>query len=174
MRALAALAGERLVHKTGEGDGVTVIYKRPQMVEGLGDLPWHRDCGMGGHAVLCPTLVLSLYLVEATPETGELVDAAGLAPRVVQHACTRASASAPRGAHFARARGRRVAALRRHHARRAAAAGKGPRGATAPARSSASRVPTRAHHRGEKSYNDVLHAREDGQIEHLEKVASRA
>src|SRR5205814_7390996 len=55
------------------GEGVTVIYKRPGMVEGLGDLPWHRDCGMGGHAVMCPTLLISVYLTAATPETGELL-----------------------------------------------------------------------------------------------------
>jgi hypothetical protein len=33
--------------------------------------------------------------------------------------------------------------------------------------------PDARHHRGEKSYNEVLHAREDGQIEHLAKVAGR-
>ena len=30
------------------------------------------------------------------------------------------------------------------------------------------------HHRGEKSYNAVLHQRGDGQIEHLTRVAERA
>jgi hypothetical protein len=30
------------------------------------------------------------------------------------------------------------------------------------------------HHRGDKSYNDVLHQRRDGRIEHLAKVAERA
>ena len=34
--------------------------------------------------------------------------------------------------------------------------------------------PEAAHHRGEKSYNDVLHGREDGQVEHLLRVADRA
>jgi hypothetical protein len=33
--------------------------------------------------------------------------------------------------------------------------------------------PEARHHRGEDSYNDVLHQREDGQIEHLERVARR-
>ena len=34
----------------GEGkvDGVTVVFKNSEMTEGLSDLPWHRDCGMGG------------------------------------------------------------------------------------------------------------------------------
>ena len=29
------------------------------------------------------------------------------------------------------------------------------------------------HHRGEQSYNAVLHRRDDGQIEHLARVADR-
>ena len=34
--------------------------------------------------------------------------------------------------------------------------------------------PGASHHRGESSYNAVLHQREDGQIEHLAKRAERA
>src|SRR5581483_8885448 len=70
---LVALAERPLVHTRGEGQGVTAIYKQPEMSKsGLSDLPWHRDCGMGGHAVMCPRLLVSIYLREATPETGEL------------------------------------------------------------------------------------------------------
>ena len=53
-------------------DGVTVIYKRSEMVEGLADLPWHRDCGMGGHAHMCPCVVMSIYVSEGNAATGEL------------------------------------------------------------------------------------------------------
>ena len=51
---------------------MSVIIKNPDMTEGLSDLPWHRDCGMGGHAVTCPVLICSLFIAPATPETGEL------------------------------------------------------------------------------------------------------
>jgi len=170
--ALAKLAGGDLVHKRGEGDGVTVIFKRPDMVEGLGDLPWHRDCGMGGHAVLCPTLVLSLYLVEATPRTGELVMLPGShqASFNTVHAGQR---DAPRGAHFAA----RAGDVSLHFGDTMHAAPP-PRG-RAPAAYRTSAIlgfsrPDARHHRGEKSYNAVLHAHADGQIDHLEKVASRA
>jgi hypothetical protein len=70
---LAALADEPLVYRRGEGDGVAVIYKHPDLVEGLGDLPWHRDCGMGGHAVTCPTAIASVFLTDGTPGSGELL-----------------------------------------------------------------------------------------------------
>ena len=33
--------------------------------------------------------------------------------------------------------------------------------------------PEARHHRGEHSYNDALHQRDDGQIEHLDQVAKR-
>ncbi len=58
--------------REGESDRVTVLWKRPDMVEGLGDLPWHRDCGMGGHALNCPSAVLTICLTSGAPEAGEL------------------------------------------------------------------------------------------------------
>ena len=53
-------------------DAVTVLWKNPGVREGLSDLPWHRDCGMGGHATMCPTMVGSIFLSANTPEAGAL------------------------------------------------------------------------------------------------------
>ena len=172
LRALADLAREPLVHKKGEGEGVTVIYKHPQMAEGLGDLPWHRDCGMGGHAAMCPVLIASVYLTPATPETGTLAMLPGshtasfgtrpanhpsVPPHVVLHAApgdvsihygdTMHAAPPPTATDRDAYRISAIVGFAR---------------------------PDAAHHRGEKSYNDVLHGREDGQVEHLERVADRA
>ena len=58
-------------------DFISVLYKNPEMVEGLSDLPWHRDCGMGGHASMCPTINLSIFLSETNDETGPLRFLAG-------------------------------------------------------------------------------------------------
>jgi phytanoyl-CoA dioxygenase PhyH len=170
LHALKDLAGEPLVYKKGEGEGVTVIFKRPNMREGLGDLPWHRDCGMGGHAVMCPILLLSLYLTPATPQTGELAMLPG------SH---RASFNAhdPRGdqtafaAHFAA----RPGDVSVHYSDTVHAA---PPPADPQCQGRISAVvafarPDARHHRGENSYNDVLHQRADGQIEHLETLAKR-
>lgn len=169
--ALVALADRPLRHAKGEGGGVTVIYKQPEMsAGGLSDLPWHRDCGMGGHATMCPILLLSIYLREATPETGELAMLPG-------------SHTASFNAHD------RTLDPWRHAARFAARPGDvsvhfGDTVHAAPPPEpglDAYRVsavvsfasPEARHHRGEDSYNDVLHQREDGQIEHLERVARR-
>ncbi len=171
--SLAALAAEPLVHGRGEGDGVTVIWKIPGVREGMGDLPWHRDCGMGGHAVMCPTLILSIYLTEASPETGELVFLPGSTRRsAVQVGDTRDPGS-PRGAHFHAQPGD----VSLHY-------GDTLHAAPPPTRDDLDRYrisavlgfarPGARHHRGESSYNAVLHQRADGQVEHLAKRAERA
>ena len=46
--------------------------KTPGVASGLSDLPWHRDCGMGGHASMCPTLITSVFLGHNSPEAGAL------------------------------------------------------------------------------------------------------
>ena len=56
----------------GDVDGCTVLFKQPGMVEGLSDLPWHRDCGMGGHAVMCPAVNCSIHLGPVNEAAGDL------------------------------------------------------------------------------------------------------
>ena len=170
---LAGLSEHPLAHGKGEGDGVTIIWKVPGVSEGMGDLPWHRDCGMGGHAVMCPTLLCSIFLTEATPESGELVFLPGSTRRsAVQVGDTRDPRS-PRGAHF-RAKPGDVSL---HYGDTLHAAPPPTRADLAQYRISAvlgfSR-PGAHHHHGESSYNAVLHQREDGQIEHLAQRARRA
>lgn len=70
---LVALADTKMVpNDPGEIDAVSVLWKLPEIAEGLADLPWHRDCGMGGHASMCPTMVCSIFLGSNNPEAGEL------------------------------------------------------------------------------------------------------
>jgi ectoine hydroxylase-related dioxygenase (phytanoyl-CoA dioxygenase family) len=169
--ALKDLGDEELVYRKGEGEGVTVIFKHPGMVEGLGDLPWHRDCGMGGHAVMCPTAIASVYLTEASPETGELAflpgsrDMAfnGHDPQCREHLLS---------AHFHA----RPGDVTLHYSDTVHAAPPPTAADRAAYRISAIvsyARPDARHHRGEASYNDVLHRRDDGQVEHLVSVAKR-
>ena len=76
IRRVVDTAAEALVPKVPDDpeavDLVTILWKRPDMAEGLADLPWHRDCGMGGHALNCPSVVLTICLTTGTPEAGEL------------------------------------------------------------------------------------------------------
>jgi hypothetical protein len=165
LRALADLADERLEHRAREGEeGVSVLWKRPRMREGLGDLPWHRDCGMGGHAALCPILIVSVYLTPATPETGEL----RMLPGSWSRGCGPIDAGhprAPRGVSFAAAPGD----VSLHYGDTMHAAPPPTRDDLAVYRISAVTGfarPGGRPHRG-RHYNEVLHRREDGQVEHL-------
>lgn len=172
LRALADLADGALAPRSGEGNGVTVIYKSPGVRDGLSDLPWHRDCGMGGHAVMCPVLIASVFLTPATPETGELRFLPGSWRGTFGfHEAT--DARAPRGVGFRLAPGDVTV----HY-------GDGMHAAPPPTRADLPEYrisattgfarPGARHHRGDGSYNDVLHQREDGRIEHLARVADRA
>ena len=168
--ALRDLADEHLVHRKGEGDGVTVILKNPDMVEGLGDIPWHRDCGLGGHAVMCPTLIVSVYLTHATPDTGDLRMLPG-------------SREASFNAHVSRSERLTDVAFRARpgdvsvHYSDTVHAAPPPAGRGLDTYRISAIVgfarPGAEHHRGERGYNEVLHQRADGQIEHLVKVAER-
>jgi hypothetical protein len=165
MRALVDLADEPLAHRTAGGEeGVSVIWKRPRMKEGLGDLPWHRDCGMGGHAILCPILIASVYLTPATPETGEL----RMLPGSWSRGCGPIDARhprAPRGVSIAAAPGD----VSLHYGDTMHAAPPPTRDDLPEYRISAVTAFARpgAHpHRG-RHYNELLHRREDGQVEHL-------
>ncbi|MDJ0849407.1 MAG: phytanoyl-CoA dioxygenase family protein [Myxococcota bacterium] len=171
IRRLADLADEPLVPRKGEGNGVTVIYKIPGIEEGLANLPWHRDCGMGGHSVMCPVLIASVFLTPATPETGELRFLPGSWQGTTGFR-EATDPAAPRGVGF-RAEPGDVTV---HYGDVMHAAPPPTREGLDVYRISATtgfaRAQARVHRGG--SYNEVLHQREDGQIEHLSKVAERA
>jgi Phytanoyl-CoA dioxygenase (PhyH) len=171
---LVALSEFELVHRRRGSDeeAVSVIYKTPEMAEGLSDLPWHRDCGMGGHAAMCPLMVASVFLEESTPESGELRMLPGSWRGAVPF-MDPSHPRAPRGAAF-RARPGDVS-LHYGDVMHAAPPPTDPHRARY--RISATVGFTRPgarHHAGRGQYNDVLHRREDGQIEHLVKVAEKA
>lgn len=54
-------------------DYVSILYKQAGVVfDGKADQPWHRDCGLGGHKLMCPLMNGSLFLNAANRESGEL------------------------------------------------------------------------------------------------------
>jgi Phytanoyl-CoA dioxygenase (PhyH) len=69
---IAALGGDELRDAHDRLDGNGVVIKVPGSSGGLADLPWHRDCGMGGHPVKCPMLNVGIQLDAATADTGQL------------------------------------------------------------------------------------------------------
>jgi ectoine hydroxylase-related dioxygenase (phytanoyl-CoA dioxygenase family) len=77
LRRIAALHGAPLRPSPDRLDGHTVVIKNADVVSGLSDLPWHRDCGMGGHPVLCPSVLIGIQLDVASAANGQLVFLAG-------------------------------------------------------------------------------------------------
>jgi hypothetical protein len=72
VRRLAALAGVPLRAALDRADGHSVVIKNAGVVEGLSDLPWHRDCGLGGHPITCPAINLGVQLDAASAARGRL------------------------------------------------------------------------------------------------------
>jgi len=77
MRRIGALGRPDLRPSADRNDGHNVVIKVPGAETGLADLPWHRDCGMGGHSVKCPLLNVGIQLDAATPAAGQLQMIAG-------------------------------------------------------------------------------------------------
>lgn len=164
------LVAPAFVPRFGEGNGVTVIYKNPGVTDGLSDLPWHRDCGLGGHALLCPMLICSTFLTPVNPDVGDLV----FLPGSHRSSCgyMDPSIAPPNAVHVVAEPGD----LTVHYSDVMHAAPPPKRSDLAQYRVSAVTDYGRAdarNHRGEQSYNEILHQRDDGQIEHLASVARR-
>jgi ectoine hydroxylase-related dioxygenase (phytanoyl-CoA dioxygenase family) len=77
LRRIAALTHETLEPEVDCLDGQSVVIKLPEITAGLADLPWHRDCGLGGHPVLCPTIAIGIQLDAASAASGQLHFLAG-------------------------------------------------------------------------------------------------
>ena len=77
IRRLAELGPPGLVPTLDCLDGFAAVLKQPDVVEGLADLPWHQDCGLGGHPVICPGIQIGIQLDAATAATGQLHFLAG-------------------------------------------------------------------------------------------------
>lgn len=58
-------------------DHIDVLMKPVDIVEGVSDLPWHKDCSLGLHSYQCLQLVLGLSLTASGPDNGQLGVVAG-------------------------------------------------------------------------------------------------
>src|SRR5204863_1910277 len=77
LQRIGLLGGPELRICSDRLDGNGVVIKVPGAEVGLADLPWHRDCGMGGHPVKCPMLNIGIQLDAATAGAGQLHMIAG-------------------------------------------------------------------------------------------------
>ena len=66
-----------LVAHADRMNGHFAVLKRPGASEGLTDLPWHIDCGLGGHSLSCPGIHIGLQLTASNPAVGAFSVLAG-------------------------------------------------------------------------------------------------
>ncbi len=162
---LASLAPESLSPRRTDGvQTVSVLWKRKRVAEGLSDLPWHRDCGMGGHALNCPAMVMSICLTTGTPGAGELRVLPGSHKGSYPFVDGR-DVRAPEGVALDVGPGD----LSLHYGD-VMHASMAPTDDTTPERISlliGLVAPDHGNHLGKAHYNDVLLGNPDGQVEHL-------
>ncbi|MEY2398764.1 MAG: hypothetical protein QOJ00_1938 [Actinomycetota bacterium] len=53
-------------------EGAAILLKVPGQTQGLSNIPWHQDCGMGGHAIYCPSVGVGIQLTGSNAETGNI------------------------------------------------------------------------------------------------------
>jgi hypothetical protein len=86
---LHRLLGQEPAVEHDHSDGVSVVCKVGGATDGLADLPWHADCGLGGHPLLCPSLAVGIQLEAGSAATGRMRFLAGShvtsAPRFAPH-----------------------------------------------------------------------------------------
>lgn len=58
-------------------DGPMVFIKSPNVKTGLANLLWHKDCGLGGHPIMCPLIQVGIQLDPANAENGHVRVVAG-------------------------------------------------------------------------------------------------
>ncbi|WP_162602520.1 phytanoyl-CoA dioxygenase family protein [Nocardioides daejeonensis] len=54
-------------------EGMAVLLKAPGKTQGLSNIPWHQDCGMGGHRILCPGVSIGIQVTGSSAATGNLL-----------------------------------------------------------------------------------------------------
>jgi len=104
-RARALLASERflrigrLVEGNYEprtvGNCIEALVKPIGVVEGISDVPWHKDCSLGMHSYRCCGLTCGISVTGADARSGQLRVVAGSHRALVQPAFVRSSSDLP-------------------------------------------------------------------------------
>ena len=74
---LGALTGDG--HQWGgmEGNALEALIKPIGIVEGISDVPWHKDCSLGRHSYECSSLTVGISVTGADATSGQLRAVAG-------------------------------------------------------------------------------------------------
>jgi hypothetical protein len=77
-RSLADIAGDGHVADSARGaNRIEALFKPLGIVEGISDVPWHKDCGLGRHSYDCCGLTVGISVTGADAVSGQLRVIAG-------------------------------------------------------------------------------------------------
>lgn len=74
---IGEITGEGHQHSGLEGNAIEALIKPLQVVEGISDLPWHKDCSLGRHSYECCSLTVGISVTGAGADSGQLRVIAG-------------------------------------------------------------------------------------------------
>jgi hypothetical protein len=87
--------GHRL-GKPGPNDNLIEALVKPiGIVEGISDVPWHKDCSLGSHSYRCCSLTVGISVTGADAESGQLRVVAGSHRALIQPAFVRRNLDLP-------------------------------------------------------------------------------
>lgn len=72
-----------------DGNRVEALVKPIGVVEGISDVPWHKDCSLGRHSYQCSGLTVGISVTGADERSGQLAVVAGSHRALVQPAFVR-------------------------------------------------------------------------------------
>lgn len=77
LQRLAGLTGDDHVYGGMRDNRIEALFKPFDVVEGISDLPWHKDCALGRHSYDCCSMTVGISVSGADAESGQLRVVAG-------------------------------------------------------------------------------------------------
>lgn len=74
---IGEITGDGHVHAGLQGNAIEALVKPLDVVEGISDLPWHKDCSLGRHSYECCSLTVGISVTGADADSGQLRVIAG-------------------------------------------------------------------------------------------------
>lgn len=76
-RQLGEISGDGHTHCGLEGNAIEALIKPLDVVKGISDLPWHKDCSLGRHSYECCSLTVGISVTGGGEDSGQLRVIAG-------------------------------------------------------------------------------------------------
>ena len=87
--------GHRLGKPGADRNLVEALVKPIGVVEGISDVPWHKDCSLGSHSYRCCSMTVGISVTGAGADSGQLGVVAGSHRALIQPAFVRRGLDLP-------------------------------------------------------------------------------